>query len=393
MKKLTLLVFILSLVLAGCKKNDDNALAEGARDNLYYIMDSLYLWNAEMPAVNVEDYSNPYDLLEALRYTPTDKWSFVADYDEFVSEMQGDFVGHGIRIGLDNNNLARIITIYKGGDMYSKGVRRGWIVKSINGTQLAPILIAKDEAAYNALMGASKAGITNTFVFQKPDGTDVSINSTKAAFTINTVMAYDTLHLTSGVTGYLCFDAFLQNSGAELDTAFKYFTTHGATDLIVDLRYNTGGYVDVAQQLASEIIGSGHTNETFINYKYNSKCSLKYNSAINFLTTKFPMGLSRVVFITSGSSASASEVVISSLMPYIDVTLVGDDTYGKPCGMNLFHYKYTYVFAPVTFEYTNSDDYGQFYDGIPCDIAATDDITHDFGDRRRIMHGSSNKLP
>jgi carboxyl-terminal processing protease len=95
-----------------------------------------------------------------------------------------------------------------------------------------------------------------------------------------------------------------------------------------------------------------------------------------------------VVFITSRSTASASEVVINSLKPYVSVTLVGDTTYGKPTGMDGFGFpseiaegeSYDYVFFPVTFEYVNSLGEGRFYDGIPADILAVDDITRDFGD-------------
>jgi len=83
-------------------------------------------------------------------------------------------------------------------------------------------------------------------------------------------------------------------------------------------------------------------------------------------------------------------VVINSLMPWVDVKLVGDTTHGKPAGMNIWGYPfpsdaepepdYKYVFAPITFEYLNAMDQGRFYDGIPPDVRAADDITHDFGD-------------
>jgi len=380
MKRVLILILIIIVPFSGCKKDNTNTEETGARNLLYEIMQNYYFWYNEMPAVDIEDYSNPADLLEALRYTDRDKWSFVMDYDEFQSEMSGGFVGHGIRVGLDDNNIARIVTIYSGSDMYKKGVRRGWIIKTINGTPLAPILIAKDATAYNNLMGESTAGIINTFVFENPEGTEVTISSTKSSFTINTVLDYDTLKLSTGVTGYLCFDSFLSNSPDSLNLAFKYFSECGATNLIVDLRYNTGGLMDVAQLLSSYVIGNNQTTTPCYKLIYNNLCS-KYNQTFYFVNTSYPMNLSKVVFITSGSSASASEVTITSLMPYLDVTLVGSKTYGKPCGMNVWYYKKAYAFVPITFEYTNANDYGGFFDGIPVDIAAADDITHDFGDR------------
>jgi len=380
MKKVVVLSLTLILILGGCKKNSDNP-DKDARDALYDIMNSWYLWYDKMPAVNKDDYSNPADLLEAMRYKTLDKWSFVADYDEFMSEMSGGFIGHGIRIGLDNASNARIASIYTGSDLYTKGVRRGWIIETINGTALAPILIAGNQTAYNNLMGPSTEGITNTFLFKKPDGTEVTLTGTKMSFTVNTVLAADTLHLTSGITGYLSFDAFYSSSADELKKAFTYFSTCGCTDVIVDLRYNTGGYVDIAQMLASYLLGNNFTDKTFINYKFNNLVGSDNNSSEKFISTSYPMNLTRVVFITSGSTASASEVVISSIMPYATVKLVGSKTYGKPCGMNVWQYNYKYVFAPITFEYTNSNNFGQFYSGLPVDFAASDDVSHDFGDR------------
>jgi carboxyl-terminal processing protease len=380
MKRVVLFSLFMLLAFSGCKKQEDNSDKQ-ARDELYSIMNDYYLWNDKMPDVTLKDYNNPTDLLEAMKYKTLDKWSFVADYDEFSSEMSGGFVGHGIRMGLDASNNARIVTIYSGSDLYTQGVRRGWIVEKINGTALAPILIAGDGAAYNKLLGASTAGYQNVFLFKKPDGTEVTLTGTKMSFTVNTVLAADTLHLKSGITGYLSFDAFYSSSKTELDAAFAYFSQCGCTDVIVDLRYNTGGYIDVAQLLSSYLVGNSFTSNTFINYKFNSLRTAS-NKSDKFLSTTHPMNLSRVVFITSGSTASASEVVITSLMPYADITLVGSKTYGKPCGMEVFQYNMKYIFAPVTFEYTNANNYGQFYSGLPVDVAAADDITHDFGDRQ-----------
>ena len=178
MKKIVFLLLTIALIFSGCKKDDEEkqkTVAEEARDGFYSLMQTYYLWNDKMPEVNPGDYADPYELLEAIRYTDYDKWSFVADYDEFVAEMSGSFVGHGIRIGLDANNLARIVTIYNGSDLYAAGVRRGWIIKTINGTELAPILIAGDATAYNNLLGASTAGIENAFVFENPEGAEVPV--------------------------------------------------------------------------------------------------------------------------------------------------------------------------------------------------------------------------
>jgi C-terminal processing protease CtpA/Prc len=239
-------------------------------------------------------------------------------------------------------------------------------------------------------MGPSTAGITNTFKFINPDGQELTFTSTKASFTINSVTAAKILDLPGGKTGYLAFETFIDPSEQELNEAFANFKANNVTDLIIDLRYNTGGYMDIAQQLSSLVLTLNDTTKVCYKLTYNSLVGPEWNETYKFIRTASPLGLDRVVFITTRSSASASEVVINSLMPYVDVKIVGDTTHGKPAGMNIWGFPfpsesdpdpdYEYVFAPITFEYLNASDQGRFYDGIPPDVKAADDITRDFGD-------------
>lgn len=394
MKKI-LIISLLMVAVLGCKKDppepaDVYTAEESARDGLYDLMKYVYLWYNTMPTVKVADYDGPEKILEALRYKEKDNWSFVTDYESFMASMQGSFVGHGIRLSLDAANNVRVVSLYEGSDLWPKGVRRGWIVKEVNGTPIAPIFISGNNNAYNTLMGPATAGITNTFKFGKPDGTEVTYSATKASFTINSVTASKILDLASGKTGYLAFETFIDPSEQELNDAFADFKANNVTDLIIDLRYNTGGYMDIAQQLSSLVLTWNDTTKVCYKLTYNNLVGPEWNESYNFVRTVSPLGLDRVVFITTRSSASASEVVINSLLPYVDVTIVGDTTHGKPAGMNIWGYPfpsasvpnpdYKYVFAPITFEYLNSMDQGRFYEGIAPDVKAADDITRDFGD-------------
>lgn len=395
MKKVLLISLIVIPVFFGCRKDPapvDNTptLEERARDGLYDLMKYVYLWYNTMPTVKVSDYDNPEEILEALRYLPRDRWSFVTDYESFMASMQGSFVGHGIRLSLDDANNVRVVSLYEGSDLWPKGVRRGWIVKEINGTLIAPIFISGNNTAYNNLMGPSTAGITNTFKFINPDGQELTFTSTKASFTINSVTAAKILDLAGGKTGYLAFETFIDPSEQELNEAFANFKANNVTDLIIDLRYNTGGYMDIAQQLSSLVLTLNDTTKVCYKLTYNSLVGPQWNESYKFVRTASPLGLDRVVFITTRSSASASEVVINSLRPYVDVKIVGDTTHGKPAGMNIWGFPfpsesepdpdYEYVFAPITFEYLNASDQGRFYEGILPDVKAADDITRDFGD-------------
>jgi carboxyl-terminal processing protease len=386
-----LVIIILTVsVFASCKKDNvtpppvTTLTPAMARDSLYDIMNSWYYWNDVMPTVNKDNYADPYLLLDAMRYKALDRWSFVADYDQFMAEMQGTFVGHGFRIGLDDVNTARIAMIYSGSPLYAYGVRRGWIVKKINDKDVAPILQSQDGTAYSNLIGPSEAGVTNKFLFQTPAGKDSLIMSTKASFTLNSVILADTLHLSTGViTGHMVFDAFITPSEQELADAFAYFAATGVQDLILDLRYNGGGYLYIAQELASYIAGNANHGNDFIKIMFNS-LHQGSNTTFPLLSTPTPLSLSRIVVITTRETASASECVMNGLKPYMNVISIGDTTNGKPVGMSGGDIGKKYFIAPVTFKDVNKNNEGDFFGGIAPDVIVSDDITHNFSDREEL---------
>jgi C-terminal processing protease CtpA/Prc len=391
MKKLIIIFYITIAIISSCKKDvtpavvktvtiDSLTTDEQARDYLYTAMNQYYLWYNHMPVVVKADYKDPYTLLDAMRYKTLDRWSFVQTYDEYVAQSQGSFVGHGISLGLDPANQVRIAQIYNNSPLYALGVRRGWIVKKLNGTDLAPVFAAKDAAAYNQLIGASTAGVTNTFLFQTPAGKDSTIVSTKAAFTLNTVILADTLHLKTGITGHLVFDEFIPPSNAELQTAFAYFSLNNINNLIVDLRYNGGGDLSVLQNMASYVAGAAKYNTTFLTLTYNDKNS-QYNVSYPFKQVNYPLTISKLIVITTRGTASASEDFINGLKPGLEVTTIGDTTNGKPVGMNGFLYKTAYVFFPITFNVVNSAGQGDFFKGFAPAKYVRDDITHDWNNR------------
>lgn len=390
MKKLVLIISAVLLLIVSCKKDEEitpgnnEITAIQARDLLYTIMNANYLWYDHIPPVKKEDYEGPAELMNAMIYKPIDKWSIVVDYEEFTSEMAGEFVGHGISIRIDDSDKARIAMIFRESPLYREGVRRGWIVKSVNGTDIAPIIISGDRAAYNNVMGASVAGVKNVFVFGLPDGSERTISSTKSSFVYNSVLHFDTLHLKSGIAGHIVFDSFIATSVDSLTKAFKFLKEQGVKDLILDLRYNPGGYFNGAVALASFIAGSNvSASDVFAKLEFNDKKTSE-NMSYMFKNTPYPLNINRLAVITTSATASASEVVINGLEPYMSVAIIGDTTYGKPVGMGGWEYGKKYIFYPVTFRVLNKNNVGDFFDGLPPDIRVPDDITHDFSDRDEL---------
>jgi len=288
MKKILLFTALIIPLLAGCKKDppdpvDEYTMEERARDGLYDLMQTVYLWYNYIPTVKVTDYPGPDEILDAIRYKPRDRWSFVISWEDYLAMKEGTFVGHGIRMGLDSENNVRVVSLYTGSDLWPGGVRRGWIVKTVNGTPIAPIFISGDDAAYNTLLGPSTAGVTNSFTFQRPDGTEVTYSSTKATFTINSVSSPKILDLATGKTGYFAFDTFIEPSEQELDNLFADFKSTGITDLIIDLRYNTGGFMNIAEQLSSLVMEAADTTKLCYSLKYNDLVAPDWDQDYNFV--------------------------------------------------------------------------------------------------------------
>ena len=257
---------------------------------------------------SIKNYSNPYTLLEALRYDKLDRWSFVADYEKFMADMAGEFYGHGFSMGIDEEDNARIAMIYSESPLYIQGVRRGWIVSSINGHDIATVIKNGDAYTYNLIFSAP----TSAFIFKKPDGTLWETTSTKSKFTINTVLEYDTLKLKSGTAGHLVLESFKSSTSAELEEAL-IFRDNNVSDLIIDLRYNSGGYLDVA--LRCQLHSGNNLNSEIFRY-CGTAIKVEHNYSYYFGETSVPLDVSNIVFITSRATASASEALINGLKPF-----------------------------------------------------------------------------
>jgi carboxyl-terminal processing protease len=372
-----LFLFLTVTLFPSCKKDNTPEVndIQIVNSNIYDLMKDVYLWYDHLPAVDPGSYSTPEALMDELRYATYDKWSAViskTEYNQYFEE--GQMIGHGFLIGLDQNDNLRIAFVYRGTEAYNKGVRRGWIIQTVNGS-------AANSSNVFTLLGDAKKGLANNIGFLDNSGTQVALTLTKEEVAITPVLDYRVLEAHSKKIGYMVFQDFIDTADVELDEAFSLFTSEGIDELVVDLRYNGGGSVSVAQYLAGWMIGKEHGDETFVNFKHNRKLT-SWDTTLNVPQRAEALALNRVFFIGTSSTASASELVINGVKPYVpSVILAGSTTHGKPVGMYAFPFiDYDYVVLPIAFKYTNANGVGDFYDGIAPDLPATDDLTHDFGD-------------
>lgn len=382
-KSLLLITYVISI---SCNKeiNSNNSATDNSQkvDSLLEfkkgvnaILHDYYLWYTKVPTVNINAYPTANDLLYALIYKPTDKWSFIiseTDYQKIF--IEGKAYGHGFSYAIDTNSNVRVLYVYSGTSMYKSNITRGWIIKQINGVTINSL------ESVQTNVGSPNQPITNVFTFTMPNGTDTTISLTKEEILKNEVITAFTDTVNNYNVGYLVFNSFTGKAKEHLTETFKLFDQKKINALIVDLRYNGGGDMAITQYLASIIAGNKLNNKLFLEMSYNRRHKDSLNLKINFETTPYTLDIKKVVFITSQASASASEALINGLLPYIDVTVIGSKTHGKPVGMNGFKLKFgkSYLF-PITFILTNVNGYGDYFNGLPVNKEVLDDITHNWG--------------
>lgn len=336
-----------------------------------------YLWYTQLPDPDPSGFSSPEAYLEAVRYRPLDSsFSYVAnkaESDAFFSESQ--FVGFGFRTTLVAADDLRVVDVFADSPAARAGMDRGTRILSVNGRSVADIV---GSGQLGTIFGPSQVGFTVGVRFRDRSGGEREATLVKQLVTIPTVAVEQVYAVGGRTVGYLLFENFVTPSTAALSASFGRFAQAGVDELVLDMRYNGGGLLSVAQQLGGLIGGATTSGKVFVTFVHNDKQSAR-NSSLTFPQPPNALDLSRLVVITTRSSASASELVVNALRPFMDVTVVGERTYGKPVGQYGFDFCDKTLF-PVAFSTRNARDEGDYFGGIPADCAAPDDYQHAFGD-------------
>jgi carboxyl-terminal processing protease len=340
------------------------------------VLFEYYYWNNELPRVSPMFFPSPEAYLEAVRYRPLDtSYSFItnrAEWDALFSESQ--YVGLGFSERFDGVEM-RLLQVYPDSPAGEAGIVRGDRILRVNGRTIAEL---SQSGQLATAFGPRQQGVSVSIVWENGGGEQKSATLVKRAVTIPTVSALRLYDVEGRKVAYLNFRNFVQPSFAALDTAFAQLHEASATELVLDLRYNGGGLVDVAQRLASLIGGTVTQNQLFAEFFHNDRHA-DLNRQLRFETQEHGLNLSRLFVITTRASASASELVINALRPFIPVVIVGDTTYGKPVGQYSFEFC-DKVLNPVSFTLRNAQGQSDFYSGFTPTCIAPDDLGHQFGD-------------
>ncbi len=410
-KKILLLLLISATLVTSCfEDNDDNiqiATNLDIKNFIYRGLNFFYLYKADAPELAndafadqnelnafLETYSSPEALFDYLQ-SPQDRFSLlVDDYIELENSLSGISMNNGMEYGLvfypdgSDNVFGYVRYILTNTDAEAKGLKRGVIFNTVNGQQI-------NGSNYINLFEAN----TYTIGLATIEGDEIiptgeSVELTKQEYTENPIHIAETLNINGQKIGYLMYNAFTNEFDSSLNAVFAQFQSDGISDLVLDLRYNGGGSVETAVDLSSMITGQ-FNGQVFVNESWNEDRQADYaeprlfNSQINTGEGINSLQLNRVYILTTSRSASASELVINGLDPYISVRQVGGTTTGKFQASFLLYDApapnfsrsqanpgHRYAMLPLVYKTINVNGVTDYINGLDPDIEQLEDYSN-----------------
>ncbi|MFD0975234.1 S41 family peptidase [Salinimicrobium gaetbulicola] len=412
--KTLLLTFLSLLLFTGCHEDMDDVFQSSSsldiKNFIWRGMNNLYLYKDQVPDLANTRFSSQEDLNEFLRtfdspedlfynglLAEEDEFSFlVDDYVALEKFFQGVNRETGMEYGLKRypSNSSQVIGYVKyvlpNTSAEANGLERGDLFGTVDGIPL-------NDQNYSQLLSADSftiglASVNNGEITL----TGETIFLENEEYTTNPVYLTEIIETTNGKAGYLMYTGFTGNFDDVLNETFAMFKSERITDLIVDLRYNGGGSVESANDLSSMITGQ-YTGEIFYTEQWNDEYQAYFEenepeSLENHFNDKIRTGaqinslnLNKVYILTTFNTASASELVINGLAPYINVVQVGASTRGKfqasttlydspdfgRSGANPGH---TYAIQPLIYKTVNASGVTDYVDGLQPDILIAEDF-------------------
>ncbi|WP_258001160.1 S41 family peptidase [Janthinobacterium sp. ROICE36] len=361
-----------------------------------------------MPSTyQAQSFSTPIAYFDVLKTTattasgkPKDQFHFTYTTAEWEASLNGVELGYGMLLALTRTTPPRsaVVTIVEPGSPAAlAGLQRGDVLQSIDGVDFVYAADAASVKIINAGLFPKAQG-THTLGLSR-NGVAMSLSLTAVDVSTSAVQNERIIDTPTGKVGYLTFNTHNNVAERQLVETMRRFQAAGISDLVLDVRYNGGGYLDVASELAYMIAGPQvTTGKTFEQTLFNDKTRPEAPVPFHALSQGFggpnplakgtslpSLGLKRVTLLTTGNTCSASEAIINGLRGVdVQVNLVGGTTCGKPYGFYPAPNCGTTYFA-VQFQGVNAKGFGDFADGMAptCDVA--DDYQHQLGDAAEGM--------
>ena len=346
---------------------------------LYRLFQTEYFWaNETKKNLDVSLYSDPQKLIDDIKYNK-DRWSFAVTPELYNDAISQKSIGFGFSChDTDRGCLITYIRIDSPADKID--LRRGDIVQKINNQ------LATQERIY----AKGKEEKLIDFELLRPNSNEHCLGKLlPREYSYKVVKSKTLKTLKNEKVGYLRLDSFLGDNEilTQIDNAFNGFKKESIQKLVIDLRYNGGGSVDLASKLLDKLVINKKNQTQFIlawNEAYKNR-----NTTYTFDFSSNALDLKQILFLTTKNSASASELIISAMKPYLpeeDVVIIGDKTHGKPVGMS-GQFDGSYYYFLINFVVQNALGFYDYFEGLPvtsgCSIA--DDPFHEMGDPKESM--------
>ena len=310
--------------------------------------------------------------------------------DENALIQSGSNAGFGVRLGYNTaSNRVFVLEAFESAPAYAAGIDRGAELLAINGTSVSSLMASGGPSAVSDALGTSDAGVSRSLTFADPDGTQHTATVTKADYSLDPISnRYGVEILNDGVekVGYVNLRTFIiQDAENQLRDAFQQFQSAGVTKVILDLRYNGGGLVSVAEVLG-DLMAKDKVGQVFSKTQFRSSQSTN-DTTDYFAAESSAIAATKIAIIGTSGTASASELVANAFIPYLknNIALIGSNTFGKPVGQGAFDRSACDDrLRVIAFRTVNADGNGDYYGGLasvmPATCEASDDYSKQLGD-------------
>lgn len=433
MKKFMLSAVCFGLLFASCSDDDEGTQAPIQNNNpnpptiaefpnqnfMWQAMNLWYFWQAEVDNLADDRFATNADYATYLSQNPDprtfffdeltfteDRFTFINEnYENLVNSLAGVSRSNGMEYGLvrfsgDSDNIFGYVQyILPDSDASTKDIQRGEIFTRVDGTQLTADNFRDLLISGNDTFTLGMANIVNGVVVDSSK--EVSLTKVEG-FQENPILLAETLDVNGTKVAYLMYNRFLNEFDEELNAAFGQFVADGATELVLDMRYNPGGSVNTSRLLSS-MVHSTDTDKLYLRQRWNSKIQVQLSAAqledyfANTTSDGTPintLNLSRVYVLATNSSASASELVMNGLDPYVNVIHIGETTSGKnefsitlvddpngsfiynPSRENQINPNVSWGLQPLVGRNENADGFFDYTAGLNPDIELEEDLTN-----------------